>query len=158
MSFDLEVTGKVLAAAGEGLSITSDTLVRMRALGRRHVGQRSTRRFFTLEGSELASSSNVVVSEIHYNPRGEENLEFVELRNTTDKEVILAGAAFTDGIEFTFPVGSRVAAQGCGRYCRRRAGLRGRLPGSRVSPVSRGHSGGRPVYWKRFAIVGRDFS
>ena len=63
-----------------------------------------------------AASGNVVISEVHYNPSdpvGDELLvttnnddfEFIELTNVSDRTVYLAGAAFEPGapVEFTFP-------------------------------------------------------
>ena len=63
---------------------------------------------------EMATSENLLVSEIMYHPRGgqeseeavgffhEDLFEFVELANVGDKAVSLEGVAFTDGITFNF--------------------------------------------------------
>jgi hypothetical protein len=110
MSFDLELTGRVLAENSD-LVVTEDTLVRMRVFdGETWSGLNEA--FFTIEGSSVASSQNLTVSEIHYNPHGEEELEFIELRNTSDATVNLSGAEFTDGIRFTFPAGTTVGPRG----------------------------------------------
>ncbi|MDG2124483.1 MAG: lamin tail domain-containing protein, partial [Verrucomicrobiales bacterium] len=63
---------------------------------------------------ERASPASVVVSEFHYRPgrpvAGEEavatgrgDFEFVEVSNVSRRGVDLAGARFTDGVEFIFP-------------------------------------------------------
>lgn len=50
------------------------------------------------------SSAAVVINEIHYNPDVKtEAAEFIELYNAGPSTVNLAGWAFTDGINFTFP-------------------------------------------------------
>lgn len=53
---------------------------------------------------EPASSTNIVVSEIHYRPTGEAENEFIELLNISDSPVSFANVKFTDGIsqEFNF--------------------------------------------------------
>ena len=52
---------------------------------------------------QAASSSNLVISEIHYNPQGLSNdTAFIELQNTSGAPINLLGSTFTDGIEFTF--------------------------------------------------------
>ena len=62
---------------------------------------------------ELANSSNLVVSEIYYNPvGGDENLQFIELRNISDAEIDLTGVSFGDGIDFAFPDNTTVAGGG----------------------------------------------
>ncbi|MDG2125368.1 MAG: lamin tail domain-containing protein, partial [Verrucomicrobiales bacterium] len=58
-----------------------------------------------------ASPENLAVSEIMYNPLGtSEALEFVELANTSDASVDLSGVTFGDGIDFSFPIGTTLAA------------------------------------------------
>jgi hypothetical protein len=109
MSFDLELKGKVLAENSD-LVITGDTLVRMRVFNE-ETWSALNEAFFTLEGSSVASSSDLTVSEIHYNPNSQEKIEFIELRNTSDATVNLSGAQFTDGIGFTFPIGTTLAPQ-----------------------------------------------
>ncbi|MFT5107840.1 MAG: hypothetical protein ACI9UA_003475, partial [Pseudoalteromonas tetraodonis] len=68
-------------------------------------------------GSTPAEPSNLVVSEIMYNPspptQAEINagildgdqFEYIELMNIGSSEIDLTGASFTDGIDFTFPPG-----------------------------------------------------
>ena len=110
MSFDMELTGKVLAGNAD-LSITQDTLVRMRAFDGKNWSALNEA-FFTLEGSQVASFENVTISEIHYNPNSQDGLEFVEVRNTSGATVNLSDSRFVDGIAFTFPLGSTLAPQG----------------------------------------------
>jgi hypothetical protein len=61
-----------------------------------------------------ADLSDVLVSEIHYNPLKADStdaldLEFVEISNAGDKILNLDFASFTNGIDYTFPAGSQLA-------------------------------------------------
>ncbi len=53
---------------------------------------------------ESASSSNLVISEIHYHPGAEQNgdAEFIELMNISETRINLAGVTFSEGISFDF--------------------------------------------------------
>lgn len=58
-----------------------------------------------------ASSANLVISEIFYNPSGPlETTEYIELMNISEKLISLSGVAFNGGITFTFPEGAVLAA------------------------------------------------
>ena len=53
------------------------------------------------------------ISEIHYNPAGEDTTEFVELIHAGaegSSPIVLDGVRFTDGIDFAFPAGFTLAA------------------------------------------------
>jgi CotH kinase protein/Lamin Tail Domain/Chitobiase/beta-hexosaminidase C-terminal domain len=53
-----------------------------------------------------ASHNTLVISEIHVNPLGVGELEFIELMNISPTETIdLSGVRFTAGIAYTFPLG-----------------------------------------------------
>ncbi len=55
----------------------------------------------------LPTSETLVVSELLYHPAGTELTEFVELLNRSPTATLdLSGVSFTDGITFTFPVGT----------------------------------------------------
>jgi len=60
--------------------------------------------------SPPASAANLVISEIHYNPPGEDDAEFIELLNTSAVSLDLSGVRFTAGLDFTFPAGATLAA------------------------------------------------
>ena len=88
---------------GDGTLIMNDhTLVRSRTLDG---GDWSAlnEAFFVVGDSEPVSPWEVVPSEIHYNPAGPDEAEFLELHNQSGHAVNLRGAYFVDGIEFTFP-------------------------------------------------------
>ncbi len=54
-------------------------------------------------------SESIRVSELMYHPTDDNGLEFIELENTGSGTVDLSGVTFTDGIDFSFPIGSSVA-------------------------------------------------
>ncbi len=57
----------------------------------------------------IADASNIVVSEIMYNPAGSsEETEWVELMNVSGDTIDLTGLHFT-GIDYTFPLGVTLA-------------------------------------------------
>jgi hypothetical protein len=45
----------------------------------------------------------LVVSELHYNPQGDEDGEFIELMNASSNAINLRGVQFTAGVSFVFP-------------------------------------------------------
>ena len=69
----------------------------------------------------LADAGNTILSEFHYHPAGPDQteidagfadpdlFEFVELTNTGNSAIDFTNVAFTDGVEFTFPVGTMLA-------------------------------------------------
>lgn len=61
-------------------------------------------------GTTAPTPANLVVSEISYFPPPPDgDAEFIELYNPSGSTVDLAGARFTDGIEFTFPAAATLA-------------------------------------------------
>jgi len=63
--------------------------------------------------NSLPLSSQIVINELHVRPDVKTSpLEFVELFNAGDTEMDLSGWYFTDGIEYTFPADTTLAAGG----------------------------------------------
>ena len=63
--------------------------------------------------NEPARNEDIVINEILYDPpSGELSGEFVELYNRSDAAVDISGWSFVDGIDFTFPSGTTIPAQG----------------------------------------------
>ena len=60
--------------------------------------------------STPASVGNLVISEVHYNPAGTDEAEFIELMNTSAATIDLSGVRLTAGLDFTFPNGRTLAA------------------------------------------------
>jgi hypothetical protein len=83
--------------------ITSNTVVKSRVLSTNAWSALNEASFY-LPGREGASITNLVVSEIYYNPPGNGDEEaFVELMNVSSNEVDLSGVTLSDAVSFTFP-------------------------------------------------------
>ena len=66
-----------------------------------------------LRAAGFPLAAQVVINEIHYDPDVKmELVEFIELHNTGAGQVNLSGWQFTDGVNFTFPGGTQLAAGG----------------------------------------------
>lgn len=89
------------------VALSSTTTVKARALSG-GVWSALTEATFLI--SPPASAANLVISEIHYNPDGVDDAEFVELMNTSTAIIDLSGVRFTAGLDFTFPTGTTLAA------------------------------------------------
>jgi len=58
------------------------------------------------------SESNIVITEIMYNPPGStDSLEFIELYNKSTSTINISDYSFSDGITFTFPDNTLIASQ-----------------------------------------------
>ncbi len=86
---------------------------------------------FLLAGG--ARAATVVFSELMYNPlpsatnaADDDLFEFLELRNVSASPVNLSGAYFSDGITFTFPAGTNLAAGAYGLLVRSVASMTNR--------------------------------
>ncbi len=65
----------------------------------------------SLESRDLLAASDVTMNEIHSDPdRSGEAVEFIELYNRGQESLDLSRWSFTDGVEFTFPENTRLAA------------------------------------------------
>ncbi len=60
------------------------------------------------------AQNTVAISEIMYNPPGVAGVqeEFIEIYNYGDAEINLSGWQFTKGVNYTFPVGTRIIGRG----------------------------------------------
>jgi len=90
--------------------------------------------------SEYAS---LIATEIHYHPAPDDfsdgdDAEFLELFNGGDTVLDLSGLAFTAGLEFEFPAGSRLDPGAYGVLVRDAAGFARRFPGVIPLGVYRG--------------------
>lgn len=107
----------VTLGAREGLfstvisGLTAQTTYHFRARGTNDAGD-----VWTAAGSFTTSAfvpATVVINELHYDPDVSTDLvEFVELYNAGDAAVDLSGWFFSDGIDYTFPQGTTLAAGG----------------------------------------------
>ena len=69
--------------------------------------------------------ARVVINEIFYHaPDDIDDLEYIELHNSGDQAVDLGGWAFTRGMKFKFPPGTRIEAKRFLVLCRNRERFR----------------------------------
>ncbi len=102
--------GAFTGASPVSVTLTSTTTVRARVYNSTTQAWSPMTEAQFLVGA-LASSSNLAISKIHYNPAGSGNLtQFVELMNISAMTVDLTNVRFTLGIQFTFPSGTTLAA------------------------------------------------
>lgn len=84
---------------GQAIPLSESAVLKTRSLDN---GQFSVLNEASFIVEQPASASNLVISEIHYNPKGSNDTAFIELHNTSPDPINLLGVIFTDGIEFTF--------------------------------------------------------
>lgn len=88
------------ATAGPSTTLTKNTWLRARALSG-STWSALNEAFYTV--TVPLAAGDVVISEIHYNPQGDDDSEFLELWNPTSHAANLRGAKFTAGIGYDFP-------------------------------------------------------
>ena len=88
------------AFSGSSTVVTQNTLLRARAKSST-TWSALNEAFYTV--TTPLAPGDVVFSEIHYNPQGDDATEFIELWNPTTHAVNLRGAKFTAGIGYDFP-------------------------------------------------------
>ena len=109
------------AAYGAAIPLTHGTRVFARVLGAGPEWSALSEAEFIVPTS--VGSNDLVLTELHYNPNPptpaemavdatfeNSDFEFIELRNAMTGLLDLAGAAFTNGVRFTFPAATPVAA------------------------------------------------
>jgi len=111
----------------------------------------------------IQTFKELAVSEIHYHPAGTadrdgDDFEFIELKNTGRVTLDLSGVRFTNGIQYAFPNGTRLAAGGFVVLVRNAEAFRSRYPGIAVAGTYTGalsnggerltlvHAVGTPLY------------
>src|SRR5262245_51380621 len=68
---------------------------------------------FVVSTRSAQADGPVFINEIHYDPDIKtEQVEFIELYNSTSFPINLSGWAFTAGVDYTFPPGSSIAGNG----------------------------------------------
>ena len=102
LQFDLELKINTPSGASSPLTMTGNTLVRARALDGGNWSALNEA-FFQVGVSAPVSPGSVVPSEIHYNPAGPDETEFIELYNPSAFAINLRGCFFSEGVEFHFP-------------------------------------------------------
>ena len=104
---DVQLSGLAPAGGGDStVPITASTYIRARSFDNGEWSPITEAQFIL---APIADASNIVVSEIMYNPAGSsEETEWVELMNVSGDTIDLTGLHFT-GIDYTFPLGVTLA-------------------------------------------------
>jgi hypothetical protein len=107
ISFDLDLVathhiGSLLSTNGPVL-LTQDTLLKARAFD--GTWSALTETTFEIDGRVPADAGNLVLSEIHYNPDGDDDAEFIEFVNISTNTLDLSGLTLSNAVDFTFPQG-----------------------------------------------------
>jgi len=121
LRIDIRLKGLEIGGTPEMIPLTETTVVTARALDGEN-WSRMERSIYVVDGA--AAASNLVISEIHYNPldptpteegqgyTSKDDFEFMELLNVGTEEIDLSGVHFTAGIDFDFAQGTKLAADG----------------------------------------------
>ena len=83
-------------------ALTANTIVRARTRTTAGVWSALQEGFFLLSTSSPVPAGAVVPGELHFNPTGNTDAEFIELINVSPAAVNLRGCRFTAGIDFAF--------------------------------------------------------
>ena len=100
--FDLELEITKPANGSSPLTMNENTLVRSRSRNGANWSAMNEA-FFNVSDSAPVEPGEIVPAEIHYNPPGADNTEFIELHNISGHAINLRGCSFSDGIDFAFP-------------------------------------------------------
>lgn len=84
------------------IPLTANTIIRARTRTTAGVWSALQAGFFQVSSSSAVPAGSVVPSEIHFNPTGNTDAEFIELLNVSNAAVNLRGCRFTSGIDFAF--------------------------------------------------------
>ncbi len=116
LGFDLSLSAIVVPPGAPTIPITETTRVRTRS--RNANGDWSAPSDAIYVVGAPADASNTILSEMNYHPPGptpaeqltdpswnDDDFEWLELKNISADTIDLSGVAFTDGIEFAFPLG-----------------------------------------------------
>ena len=91
------------SSESDKLTISDAVLIKARTLRYGFEWSALTEAFFTVDGCPAILPGDLAITEIHYNPQGSNNTEFIELTNVSDHAINLRGVRFSLGIEFAFP-------------------------------------------------------
>lgn len=85
------------------ISLTANTLVKARTYNPTTKEWSGLEQAFYQVGTAACPVGSLAVSELHYNPQGDEDGEFIELMNVSSQAINLRGVSFADGVTFQFP-------------------------------------------------------
>ncbi len=98
-----------LEASGEGasldLTVTGETLLKLRSFDGLTWSALTEAQFLT-EEPQLPVPGDLLISEIHYNPQGADDFEFIEILNRSQQTKDLSNLRLEGAVEFLFPSGA----------------------------------------------------
>lgn len=112
LRFDFALAGQMLALSNS-LTIATNTFIRARVLNGTNWSAIIELPFYTAT-IKTPEKGDLLLTEIHYDPDGVDDFEFVELYNTTSNQLNLAGVRFAGGVDFLFTNGTYLAPGGLG--------------------------------------------
>ncbi len=140
------VSPAALAYAGQ-LALNQSAHVKARVLNAGTWSALTEATFYVIQ-----NFTDLLITEIMYHPPGTTNLdgdefEFIELKNVASTNLELSGVRFTNGITFTFPVGTFLAPNNFVVLVSNPAAFTNKYPGVRVDGVytNRLSNGGETV-------------
>ncbi len=101
-SSDLRFNFGLKGSSAVELRITEATTFKARARNGSIWSALSVAHFID-EPVRIPEPGDILISEIHYNPAGSDDFEFIELYNSSEFLLDLSSLTFTDGVEFLFP-------------------------------------------------------
>jgi len=107
---DPRTSGTAQVFTPGNITITAPTQVRVRALDNGEWSAVNVANFI-ISGTVPADDTNLAVTEVHYNPIGSDDTEFLEFQNIGAIPIDLTGVTLTNAVSFTFP-GSTVLQPG----------------------------------------------
>lgn len=102
LQFDLKLKITRPAIGASTLSMNENTFVRSRSLNGNNWSALNEA-FFNVTSSDPVEPAEIFPAEIHYNPTGPDDSEFIEFHNRSGHAINLRGCFFSAGIDFTFP-------------------------------------------------------
>ncbi|MCB1125275.1 MAG: lamin tail domain-containing protein, partial [Verrucomicrobiae bacterium] len=111
-SSDIRFDLAVKAPSATGVTIAGDTVIKARVLSGT-IWSALAEAAFTTVASVPPGPGEVLISEIHYNPPGSDDFEFLELYNPTDQYLDLTGTRLDGGVELLLPNGFVLAPGRC---------------------------------------------
>jgi len=111
-SSDLRFDAWLQSATDASLTLTflHATHLKARAFDGRTWSALIEAKFFT-EAPQTPRPGDILITEIHYNPDGPDEYEFIEIINRTPRTIDLSNHRITDGVSFTFADQTHLAAE-----------------------------------------------
>jgi hypothetical protein len=88
----------------------------------------------------IRTFKDLMITELMYNPPASGNIdgdefEFLELKNVGSQELDLSGIHFTNGVEYVFPIGTRLSAGAFYLLVKNTTNFASKYPGVRIDGV-----------------------